>query len=129
MGERDVPRLRGRQGDYGGLLEVPLRVWPQGRRGPEVMLVVGDPFAMLVAVGQGHRVAGRLFSMPMVTQGMGSQPEQLRHRGSGKEEKGGGESAASRHGAIVAHPVVHGQIGLIRRWRKATFSVCAWMPM
>lgn len=93
------------------------------------MLVVRDPLPMLVAVGQGYRVAGRLLPMLMVPQGMGSRPEQLRHRGSGKEQESGGEGSAKRHAWIVAHPVSPGQIGLTRMWRNATFSVCAWRPM
>jgi hypothetical protein len=76
------------------------------------MLVVGDPLLMLVSMGQGLRVAGPLRAVPgcflpvlMVPEGMGSHPEQLRHRGSGKKEKSGGEGSAERHARIVAHRV------------------------
>ena len=101
-----MARLRSREGDHGWRrLEVPWRIRPQRRRGPEVVLVVGLPLAMLVPMDQGLREAGRLLPVLMVPDGMRSHGQQLWHRGNGKEEKGGGEGLAERHGAIVAHPV------------------------
>lgn len=47
-------------------------------------------------------VPGRLVRMPMILQGVRPQPEPLRHGGSGKEEKGGGERLAQKHARIVA---------------------------
>lgn len=91
-------------------LEVSRRILPQWWRGQEVVLVVGHPLGMLMPVDQGLReagplraVPGRISRMPMIPQGMRSQPEPLRHRGNGKEEESGGERLAERHAWIVAH--------------------------
>ena len=71
--------------------------------------MVGDLLRMLMPVHQGHgeprllrAVPGRLVLMPMIFQGVRSQPEPLRHGGTGQEEKGDGERLARRHARIVA---------------------------
>ncbi len=65
--------------------------------------MIRNPFLMLVPMDENLGMAGRLFSVLMVPQEMRSQPEQLRHRSGGQEEKSDGEGLAEQHGAIVAH--------------------------
>lgn len=107
-GEQDASRLRSRPGIEGRRLEISRRVRPQGCRGQEVVLVVGDLLRVLMPVKEGFRQArllrampGRLVRMPMTLQGVRSQPEPLRQGGSG-QEKGDGERFAERHARIVA---------------------------
>ena len=103
-GVREQDGLRSRQRDHGGRLEILLRVRPQGRGGPEVMLVIRGLFPMLVPMDQGLRMAGRRLPVLMVVlKGVQAQGQQLRRRGGGQEEQSYGERSAERHGAIVAH--------------------------
>jgi hypothetical protein len=83
-------------------------------------------------------VAGPFLLVLMMLQGVKAHGQQLWHRGDGKQEKGGGEGSAERHGGIVAHwplgvndaPCRQAFYAcLIRMWRKATFSVCACTPI
>lgn len=109
---REMPRLRRSQSGDGRRLEAPRRFGLQGRRGPEVMLMVGHPLLMAMPMDQGlrepgplHAVPVRTLRVPMMPEGMRSQPQQLRH-GGGQKEKGGGEGLAKRHARIVAQGAV-----------------------
>jgi hypothetical protein len=81
------------------------RLWPDLRRGQEVVLVIRDTLWMLVPVGKDLRMLGQLLSRVLMLMGMSRQQEQVRHHRNGEEKKSGGESAASRHAEIVPHPV------------------------
>jgi hypothetical protein len=70
-----------------------------------MVLMLGDTLPMLVPMDQGLRKVGPL-PVLKVSQVMLSQPEQLRHRGSGKKEKSGEWLA---HIGTLSRPVLSGQ--------------------
>ena len=88
-----------------------------------------DPLLMLVSMDQDLRDLGPLrvlsvLSILRMSDGVPSQPEQLRHRKCGQEEKRDNESLPHRHAGILPQPLFSGQTVRSEAVPADTLSAC-----